>query len=104
MTFLQDDDSKQTRDPAPIAKSFNEHFIELAQRLASKNTSDFDPSSVTAFVEKHKSSETKLLFPEITVQQTRQLIEVIPPGKATEADSLSACLLKIAAATVLRLK
>ena len=74
--------------------------IELAQRLASKNTSNFDHSSVTAFVEKDKNSEAKLVFPDITVRQTRQLIEAIPSGKATGADGLSARLLKIAAPTI----
>ena len=56
------------REPALIAELFiiNQHFIELAQRPASKNTSDFDHSSVTAFVEKHKSSEAKLVFPDRT--------------------------------------
>ena len=100
MTFLQDDDSEQIREPALIAELFNQHFIELAQRLASKNTSDFDHSSVTTFVEKHKSSEAKLVFPDITVRQTRQLIEAIPSGKATGADGLSARLLKIAAPAI----
>ncbi|KAL9985896.1 hypothetical protein ACROYT_G008349 [Oculina patagonica] len=62
--------------------------------------SNFDPSSVTAFVEIHKSSEAKLVFPDITVRQTQQLIEAIPSGKATGVDGMSARLLKIAAPAI----
>ena len=100
VTFLQTDDSEQIRDPALIAEAFNQHFTGLAERLIDKNASNFDPSSVTAFVEIHKSSEAKLVFPDITVRQTQQLIEAIPSGKATGVDGVSARLLKIAAPAI----
>lgn len=78
MAILLDDDSEQIRDPALVAKAFNQHFTGLAETLINKNISNFHPSSVIAFVEKHKNSDSKLVFPDITVGQTRQLIEAIP--------------------------
>ena len=100
VTFLLDDDSEQIQDPALVAEAFNQHFTGLAERLIDKNASNFDPSSVIAFVEKHKNSDSKLVFPDITVRQTRQLLEAIPSGKATGVDGVSARLLKIAAPAI----
>ena len=100
VSFLQDDDSEQMRDQALVAEAFNQHFTGLADRLIDTNASNFDPSSVIAFVEKHKNSAAKLVFPDITVRETRQLIEAIPSGKATGVDGVSARLLKIAAPAI----
>ena len=100
VTFLLDDDSEQIRDPALLAEAFNQHFTGLAERLIDKNISNFNPSSVIAFVEKHKNSNSKLVFPDITVRQTRQLIEAIPSGKATGVGGVNGRLLKNAAPAI----
>ena len=100
VTFLLDDDSEQIRDPALVAEAFNQHFTGLAEGLVDKNINNFDPSSVIAFVEKRRNSDSKLVFPDITVRQTGQLIEAIPSGKATGVDSVIARLLKIAAPAI----
>ena len=75
-------------------------LLVLLRDLLIKNISNFDPSSVIAFVEKHKNSDSKLVFSDITVRQTRQLIEAIPSGKATGVDGVSARLQKIAAPAI----
>ena len=80
--------------------AFNQLFTSLAERRIIKSTSNFYPSCVIAFVEKHKKSDLKLVFPDITVRQTRQLIEAIPSGKATGVDGVSVRLLRIAAPAI----
>ena len=78
--------------------AFNQLFTSLAERRIIKSTSNFYPSC--AFVEKHKKSDLKLVFLDITVRQNRQLIEAIPSGRATGVDGVSVRLLRIAAPAI----
>ncbi|KAL9967441.1 hypothetical protein ACROYT_G025663 [Oculina patagonica] len=96
LSILEEDEVVESRLPKrrgiPVA-----HIIDgmaLVQPTKSSGaatfgalaTNHFDPSSATAFDEIHKSSEAKLVFPDITVRQTEQLIESIPSGKAIGVD------------------
>ena len=98
VVFLEEN-GKHIRDPAQIAEIFNNHFSDLAKNLTGCNINDFDPFVVYDLVRK-LDLNTKLVFPEMTTEQTLKLIQAISSNKATGIDGLSARLLKIAAPAI----
>ena len=96
----EENTAKQTRDPASIAEVFNTHFVDLAENLADKCTSTFNPTNVVDFFNKRKTSDTRFTFSPISVRQTQRMIEAIPSSKATGLDGISARLLKTAASAI----
>ena len=101
VTYLEE--NKQTtriQDDASIAEVFNKHFTGLAESLADKTAAQFNPTTLKSFVSKRNTSDVKHTFPTITPNQTKNLIEAIPSGKATGVDGVSARMLKIAAPAI----
>ena len=72
----------------------------LAESLADKTATEFNPAILISFVSKRKTLNAKQAFPPIMPNQTKWLIEAIPLSKATGVDGVSARILKIAAPAI----
>ena len=67
--------------------------------MSNNNINDYDPGILSNLVNK-LNLNTKLIFSEMTTQQTLKLIQAISANKATGIDGLSARLVKIAAPAI----
>ena len=77
-----------------MAEIFNNHFSNLAKHLIDDKINAYDPDVLSKLVRKLNLT-TKMVFPEMTMQQTLELIQAISTNKATGIDGLSARLVKI---------
>ena len=100
VTYSEGNKTTQIEDDVSIAEVFNKHFTGLAESLVDKTATQFNSKTLKFFVSKHNTSDVKHAFPTITPNQTKNLIEAIPSGKATGVDGMSACILKIAAPAI----
>ena len=87
-------------DDVAIAKVFNKHFTGLAESLVDKTATQFNSKTLKSFVSNRNTSDAKLAFPTILLNQTGNLIKAIPSGKAAGVDRVSTCILKIAAPAI----
>jgi hypothetical protein len=72
-----------------MAEIFNAHFSNLAKNLTDSNINSYDPGTLINLVSKLDLT-SKMVFPEMTTQQTLELIQAISTNKATGIDDLSA--------------
>ena len=100
VTYLEENKTMRIKDDVSIAEVFNKHFTGLAESLVDKTAIQFNSKTLKSFVSKRNTSNVKHAFPAITPNQTRNLIEAIPSGKATGMDGVSARILKIAAPAI----
>ena len=98
VVFLEEND-EHIRDPSQMAEIFNNHFSNLAKHLIDDKINAYDPDVLSKLVRKLNLT-TKMVFPEMTMQQTLELIQAISTNKATGIDGLSARLVKIAAPAI----
>ena len=82
-----------------MAEIFNNHFSNLAKHLTDDKINAYDPDVLSKLVRKLNLT-TKMVFLEMTMQQTLELIQAISTNKATGIDGLSARLVKIAAPAI----
>ena len=100
LTYLEENKTTRIKDNVSIAEVLNKHFTGLAESLADKTATQFNSKTLKSFVSKCNTSNVKHAFPTITPDQTKNLIEAIPSGKATGTDGVSARILKIAAPAI----
>jgi hypothetical protein len=90
VVFLEEND-ELIREPLQMAEIFNAHFSNLAKNLTDSNINSYDPGTLINLVSKLDLT-SKMVFPEMTTQQTLELIQAISTNKATGIDGLSARL------------
>ena len=100
MTYLEENKTTRIDDDVSIAEVFKKHSTGLAERLVDKTATQFNSKTLKSFVSKRNTPDVKHAFPTITPNQTKNLIEAIPSGKATGVDGVSALILKIAAPAI----
>ena len=71
-TFLEEN-GKKIRDRVEIAEIFNNYFSNLAKSLTSDVNTEFDPTTVSDFVQKFKDSDAKLLFSDKSTQEVHMI-------------------------------
>ena len=98
VVFLEEND-EHIRDPSQMAEIFNNHFSNLTKDLIDDKINAYDPDVLSKLVRKLNLT-TKMAFPEMTTQQTLELVQAISTSKATGIDGLSARLVKIAAPAI----
>ena len=98
VVFLEEND-EHIRDPSQMAEIFNNHFSNLTKDLIDDKINAYDPDVLSKLVRKLNLT-TKMAFPEMTTQQSLELIQAISTSKATGIDGLSARLVKIAAPAI----
>ena len=96
---MLEENNQHIRDTSQIAEIFNNYFSKVAKNLSNNNINDYDPGILSNLVNK-LNLNTKLIFSEMTTQQTLKLIQAISANKATGIDGLSARLVKIAAPAI----
>ena len=87
-------------DPEDIANTFNEFFASVASKYRSSSDGNADLKALKKFVQAKMPSCSTFEIPQISESFVMPYLSSIQPNKATGLDSLSACLLKMAAPAI----